>query len=152
MSNRKVIVFKLRGQEYGLNIDKIRSIERLQQVTELPMSEAYMKGIINLRGQVIPVISLNEKFFQENDEVDEDTRMIIVPMDEGTEVGIIVDQATDVLDVDENQFQPNDSMQHAINKDFIDGVANINNRMLVLLNIEKVLSQKQEVPQYSVEA
>lgn len=152
MSNRKVIVFKLRGQEYGLNIDKIRSIERLQQVTELPMSEAYMKGIINLRGQVIPVISLNEKFFQENDEVDEDTRMIIVPMDEGPEVGIIVDQATDVLDVDENQFQPNDSMQHAINKDFIDGVANINNRMLVLLNIEKVLSQKQEVPQYSVEA
>ncbi|MCF6138711.1 chemotaxis protein CheW [Pseudalkalibacillus berkeleyi] len=139
MSKKKVIVFNIGTQEYCLDIEKVTSIERMQSVTELPLSEAYMKGVINLRGNVIPIISLKEKFFQVVDETDSETRIIIVPLDDGTEVGVIVDQATDVLDVDIDQIQPYDGRINSIQKEFIEGVVNLDERILVLLDIEKVL-------------
>lgn len=140
MSKKKVIVFNIGTQEYCLDIEKVTSIERMQSVTELPLSEAYMKGVIHLRGNIIPIISLKQKFFQVEDETDSETRIIIVPLDDGTEVGVIVDQATDVMDVDIDQIQPYEGMVQSIQKEFIEGVVNLDERMLVLLDIEKVLT------------
>ena len=96
--NRKVIVFQLNEEEYAVSVTQVGSIERIQPITRVPQTADFVKGVINLRGVVTPVIDLRVRFDMEQKEFDELSRIIIVHMDD-MEVGLIVDAANDVIDI-----------------------------------------------------
>ncbi|MGV2786897.1 chemotaxis protein CheW, partial [Clostridium perfringens] len=94
----KVIVFRLGEEEYGIEVDKVQTIERMMPITRVPKTYAFVKGVINLRGVVIPVINLRGRFGLDEVEATDQTRVIIVAVND-MQVGFIVDSASDVIDL-----------------------------------------------------
>ncbi|SET41100.1 purine-binding chemotaxis protein CheW [Salinibacillus kushneri] len=140
--DEKVIVFQLKNEEYGVPVDVVGSIERMMQVTRVPGTPKFVKGVMNLRGVVTPIIDLRERFEIEPAEYDDRTRIIIVSMDDKV-VGMIVDSANDVIDVSSEAIEPPPEVIGSVDVDYIRGVANLESRLLILLNIEKVLSREE---------
>jgi purine-binding chemotaxis protein CheW len=134
----KAIVFQLKDEEYAIPVQQVRSIEKVQHITRVPRTPKFVKGVINLRGVVTPIIDLRERFGIESLPFNEQTRIIIVALGE-MEVGLIVDAANDVLDIPTNSIEPPPEVIEAIEVDYINGVAKIGKRLLILLNLEKVL-------------
>ncbi|MDQ0159072.1 chemotaxis protein CheW [Alkalibacillus salilacus] len=135
----KVIVFKLKDEEYGIPIEHVGSIERIFNITRVPRAPKFVKGVMNLRGVITPIIDLRERFGLETLEQTESTRIIIIHVDDKS-IGVIVDAANDVVDVPQEKVEPSPEVVGAVNADYIRGVAKIDHRLLILLNLEKVLS------------
>lgn len=140
--SRKVIVFQLKDEEYAVSVDQVGSIERLQSITRVPQTADFVKGVINLRGVVTPIIDLRVRFGIDETEYSDSTRIIIVYLDD-LEVGLIVDVANDVIDIPESSIEPPPEVVGAVNVDYIAGVAKLENRLLILLDLQKVLSQEE---------
>jgi len=141
-ADRKVIVFQLRDEEYAVSVDQVGGIERLLPITRVPQTAPFVKGVINLRGVVTPVIDLRLRFDIEETEHTESTRIIIVYLDD-IEVGLIVDVANDVIDIPEDQIEPAPEVVGTIDVDYISGVAKVDKRLLILLDLQKVLTHKE---------
>ncbi|MCD1257798.1 chemotaxis protein CheW [Paenibacillus athensensis] len=143
---KKVIVFALGTEEYGVEVEKVRTIERMQPLTRVPKAADFIKGVINLRGVVIPIIDLRARFGLSQAEYTDATRMIIVSQGE-YEVGLIVDSANDVIDLDTDNIDNPPEIVGGIKAKYLDGIARIgDDRLLVLLNLEQVL-EKHEIQQ-----
>mgnify|MGYP001462558823 CR=1 FL=1 len=136
---KKVIVFKLKDEEYALSIEQVSSIERYQTITRVPQTAPFVKGVINLRGVVTPIIDLRARFGIEEIEPTEQSRIVIVYFDD-MEVGLIVDVANDVIDIPEDIVEEPPEVVGAVNVDYIEGVAKMGDRLLILLNLQKVLT------------
>ena len=134
----KYLTFKLAGEEYGVEILKVREIIGLMGITSVPRMPAYMKGVINLRGKVIPVIDLRLKFGLCEIEHTEETCIIVV--DVGKEVGIIVDTVSEVLDVARSAVEPAPAMGGDVDTSFILGMGKVEDAVKILLDIDKVLT------------
>lgn len=135
----KVIVFQLNDQQYGVGIQQVRSIEKLQNITKIPNTSDFIKGVINLRGEVIAIIDLRERLNITQTEITDHTRILIVSID-GVQIGLIVDSATDVLDIDPTVIDPSPEIVGEIDVTFVQGVAKLENRLLILLDLARVLS------------
>ncbi|KAA9006412.1 chemotaxis protein CheW [Paenibacillus spiritus] len=147
----KVIVFKLGTEEYGIEVDKVQTIERMMPITRVPKTYAFIKGVINLRGVVIPVIDLRGRFGLPEGEYTEQTRVIIVAVDE-MEVGFIVDSANDVIDLNRNAIDTPPEVVGGIKAKYLDGVAKIGeDRLLIMLNLSEVLNKSEIVQLESLE-
>jgi purine-binding chemotaxis protein CheW len=139
----KVIVFTLAQEEYGIEVDKVRTIERLVPITRVPKTPAFVKGVINLRGIVIPVIDLRGRFGLPETDLTDNSRIIIVAAND-LEVGFIVDSANDVMDVMSDTIENPPEVLGGIKAKYISGVAKIgDNRLLILLNLVEVLSRNE---------
>jgi purine-binding chemotaxis protein CheW len=138
----KVIVFQLKDKEYAIPVQQVRSIEKVHHITRVPRTPDFVKGVINLRGVVTPIIDLRKRFGLEEAALSENTRVIIVTLDE-IEVGFIVDAANDVVDIPTEAIEPAPEVVDAVQVDYINGVAKIGKRLLILLNLEKVLSNRE---------
>ena len=136
----KVIAFQLGDNEYALPIHQVQSIERLMPITRVPKTVPFIKGVINLRGVVTPIIDLRTRFGLPEKEFDDGTRIIVATLNE-TEVGLIVDGANDVLDISEEIIEPQPEMVGEIEADYITGVAKLEKRLLILLSLEKILEK-----------
>ncbi|MBE3570340.1 MAG: chemotaxis protein CheW [Bacillales bacterium] len=136
----KVIAFQLGDNEYALPIHQVRSIERLMPITRVPKTVPFIKGVINLRGVVTPIIDLRTRFGLPEKEFDDGTRIIVATLNE-MEVGFIVDGANDVLDISEDFIEPQPEMVGEIEAEYITGVAKWENRLLILLSLEKILEK-----------
>lgn len=134
----KYLTFKLADEEYGVEILKVREINGLLGITAVPQMPGYMKGVINLRGTVIPVIDLRLKFGLAEAEYTEQTCIIVV--DVGQEIGIIVDTVSEVLDVPAADIEPPPTMGAAVDTSFILGMGKVGDAVKILLDVEKVLS------------
>ncbi|MCP3739115.1 chemotaxis protein CheW [Rossellomorea sp. BNER] len=134
----KVIVFQLLDKEYAIPVSQVHSIEKIQQITRVPRVERYVKGVINLRGVVTPIIDLRSRFDLLPQEQTDNTRVIIVNI-EGMEVGLVVDSANDVLDIPLEIIEPQPEVVGGIEAEYISGVAKIEKRLLILLHLDKVL-------------
>ncbi|OCT13795.1 chemotaxis protein CheW [Paenibacillus pectinilyticus] len=140
---KKVIVFALGSEEYGVEVEKVRTIERMQPMTRVPKAPEFIKGVINLRGVVIPIIDLRARFALEEVASTDATRIIIVSAAE-FEVGLIVDSANDVIDVDTDNINTPPEVVGGIKAKYLDGIARVGeNRLLVLLNLEQVLNRSE---------
>lgn len=129
----QVIVFKIDNEEYGANILKVTTIERVLPVARVPRTPNFIKGVINLRGEIIPVLSLRERLgFSEIDETDE-TRVIIVKTGEIV-AGFIVDAVSEVIQLDSANIEKNSN----VSSDYISGLAKDGSRIITLLNLEKL--------------
>lgn len=138
----KVIVFELRDEEYGVPVQQVGSIERMQHITRVPRTASFVKGVINLRGVVTPIIDLRKRFGIEESEYNESTRIIIVYIGD-LEVGLIVDAANDVIDINQDAIEPPPEVIGTLEVEYIRGVAKLDKRLLILLNLQKVLSQEE---------
>jgi purine-binding chemotaxis protein CheW len=139
----KVIVFALGTEEYGVEVEKVRTIERMQPITRVPKTLSFIKGVINLRGIVVPIIDLRERFGMPLKEYSENTRIIIVAAND-LEVGLIVDSANDVIDVDSDDINAPPEVVGGIRAKYLRGVARVSDeRLLVLLSLSEVLSKSE---------
>lgn len=137
----KVIVFALADEQYGIEVDKVRTIERMMPITRVPKTPAFIKGVINLRGVVIPVIDLRGRFGLPETETTDASRIIIVSAND-LEVGFIVDAANDVIDIDSDSIDSPPEVVGGIKAKYLRGVAKLDdNRLLIMLNLSEVLNK-----------
>lgn len=141
-NNLKVIVFQLEDEEYGVPVEQVQSIEKVIHITRVPGTAKYVKGVINLRGVVTPIIDLRTRFGLEELPYSDSTRVIIVTL-ETMDVGLIVDAANDVIDLASESVEPAPAVVGTVEADYVNGVAKIGKRLLILLKLEKVLSVKE---------
>lgn len=139
---KQFVVFKLGDEEYGVNIHQVKTIERLMEITRVPKAPDFVEGVINLRGEVVPVIDLRKRFGLSERTNTDNTRIIIVSIEDIT-VGMVVDSATEVLQISEDSIDPAPSIIGSIDSDYIDGVGKIDDRLLILLNLKKVLKSEE---------
>jgi purine-binding chemotaxis protein CheW len=135
----KVIVFQIKDKEYAIPVDRVSGIEKLLHITRVPKMVSFIKGVINLRGVITPIIDLRTRFGFEEVEYNDSTRIIIVVM-KGMEVGLIVDSANDVLDIPVASIEPQPEVVGHVAAEYISGVAKIDKRLLILVHLEKALS------------
>lgn len=141
----KVIVFDLGHEQYGVEVDKVKTIERMMPLTRVPKTPDFVKGVINLRGVVVPVIDLRGRFGLPETEYTKDTRIIIVNA-ENVEVGLIVDSASDVVDVDSDSIVDPPEVVGGVKAKYLRGVAKMeDDRLLVMLNLSEVLNKSEIV-------
>lgn len=148
--DNKVIVFQLEDEEYAIPVDSVGSIERVLPITRVPRTAPYVKGVINLRGVVTPVIDLKQKLKNKPTTFDDETRIIIVNVKEVT-VGLIVDSANDVIDIKRDKVEPSPETIGKEVKEFIEGVVKMDNRLFILLDLEKVLFEEEREEVHAME-
>jgi purine-binding chemotaxis protein CheW len=141
-NEQKVIVFLLRDEEYAVPVHEVKSIERMQHITRIPRTSPFVKGVINLRGVVTPIIDLRTRFDLEESEYSDTTRIIIVSTG-SIEVGLIVDAANDVIDLEADDVEPPPEVVGGVDAEYIQGVAKLDKRLLILLNLTKVLNPEE---------
>ena len=142
----KYMTFKLADEEYGLEILKVREIIGLMEITRVPRTERFIRGVINLRGKVIPVVDLRLKFGMEKTENTDQTVIIVVQYsvrDTDFTMGILVDEVLEVLSIDADQIEPPPSFGSAIDTAFILGIGKAEKRVIFLLDIGKVLTTEE---------
>lgn len=142
----KYLTFELGREVYGLEILKVQEIIGMMNVTSVPRTPKFVRGVINLRGKVIPVIDLRLKFAMEVREDTERTCIIVVQVDRDDEVvtmGIIVDEVSEVLDVESSQLEPPPSFGEAVDTDYILAMGKIGEKVVMLLDVDKVLSSNE---------
>ena len=135
----KYLTFYLAGEEYGLEILKVREINGVMDITDVPGTPAFVKGVINLRGKVIPVLDLRAKFGMATAEQTEETCIIVVDVDT-VEMGIIVDKVSEVLNIVAEDIEDAPSFGVNVNTDFILGMGKSEGSVRILLDIDKVLT------------
>jgi len=140
----KYMTFKLADEAYGLEILTVREIIGLMDITRVPRAEDFIRGVINLRGKVIPVLDLRLKFGMPRTEPTDQTVIIVVQCslgDRSYTMGILVDQVLEVLSIEGSQIEPPPSFGGAVDAEFITGVGKTENRVIFLIDIGKVLSE-----------
>ena len=138
----KYLTFALSNEEYGLEILKVREIIGYMQITAVPQTPAHVKGVINLRGQVIPVVDLRLKFGMNAAEVTEETCIIVVEItqdDRKFQTGIVVDRVKEVLDIEGESIEDAPQFGANVDTNFILGMGKVNGAVKILLDIDKVL-------------
>lgn len=135
---QQYVIFKLEGESYGIPIEYVKTIEKMTEMTRVPNAPDYLEGVINLRGEVVPIINMRKRFdLSELDEA-EDTRTIILELEE-ISVGMIVDSSSEVLSIDNSAIDQTISLDAAVQDEHIRGIGKIDERMIILLNLYKVL-------------
>ncbi len=140
---QQLVVFDLAGESYGINIAAVESIIKMQAITQLPQTRQYIKGVTNLRGAVLPVIDLRLRFGLEPQEVSRQTRIIIVTMD-AIKVGVVVDGVSEVLRVPDESIEGLPPMVSTVNSAFLKGIVRLENRLIILLELGKVLDFEEQ--------
>ena len=135
----KYLTFILNNEEYGLEILKVREIIGVMDITPVPQTPPFIKGIINLRGKVIPVVDLRLKFVMPEIEYTKETCIIVVDISNRL-MGIIVDTVSEVLDIAAKDIEPTPSLGSDIKTDFILGMGKIKGKVKILLDIDRVLT------------
>lgn len=149
ITDKKVIVFRLKNEEYAISVEQVGGIEKLESITRVPQTAPFVRGVINLRGVVTPIIDLRVRFGIEETDHTDSTRIIIVFYN-GIEVGLIVDAANDVIDIPHDMIEPTPEVIGAVHVDYINGIAKLDKRLLILLDLEKVLATNDKIEFASV--
>jgi purine-binding chemotaxis protein CheW len=140
----KFLTFFLAGEEYGLEILKVQEIIGMMSITAVPRTPSFIRGVINLRGKVIPIVDLRLKFGMEAAAQTEETCIIVVRA-QGIEMGLVVDKVSEVSDIATDDIDDVPSFGADVNTDYLLGIAKADSRVKLLLDIDKVLSTQEVV-------
>ncbi len=135
----QLVSFNIGDEEFGVDILKVQEINRMLNVTRVPNAPDYVEGVINLRGKVIPVVDLRKRFGLPPKERDKNTRIIVIELN-GKTVGFVVDSVREVLRIPKSVTEPPPALATNINAEYITAVGKLDDRLLTLLDMEKVLS------------
>ncbi len=139
------IVIKIGDEQYGIDIKYIENIVRMQKITRVPKVQTYFKGVINLRGEVVPVMSLRLKMGLEADVTTNTTRIIILKLEQNAPIGVIVDEVKEVVTLDETNTDrvAYDAKDDSVN--YINGIGKCNGGLISLLDLNVVVSDRETV-------
>ncbi len=135
----QLVSFKVGEEEFGIDILKVQEINRMMEITQVPDSPPDVEGVVNLRGKVIPVIDLRKRFGLQPKEQTNHTRIIVVELSNKT-VGFIVDEVNEVLRIPSSVTEPPPSLAVGNSANYIIGIGKLDNRLLTLLDLDKVIS------------
>ncbi|HVN48486.1 MAG TPA: chemotaxis protein CheW [Bacteroidota bacterium] len=136
----QLVSFKIGDEEFGVDILKVQEINRMIEVTHVPNAPEYVEGVVNLRGKIIPVVDLRKRLGMASKEKDKNTRIIIVELS-GKTVGFVVDAVREVLRIPKSVTEPPPSLTSGVmNTEYITAVGKLDDRLLTLLDLEKVLN------------
>ncbi|WP_412766293.1 chemotaxis protein CheW [Sutcliffiella cohnii] len=136
----KLIAFELNNEQYVIPVNQVKSIEKVLPITRVPNALPYVKGVVNLRGVITPIIDFRTRFNIEEKEYTNTTRILITIFDD-IEVGFIVDAANDVIDILEENIEHPSSVVGSVDLEYIKGVINFNNSLYVYLDLEQILKK-----------
>jgi purine-binding chemotaxis protein CheW len=139
----QLVTFNLGSEEYAVDILKVQEINRMKEITRVPNAPDYVEGVINLRGKVIPVVNLRKKFFLPDRESDTQSRIMIMDIQVIT-MGLIVDAVSEVLRVPAEIVEPAPPMASSIGTEFIRGIAKLEDRLIILLDMDRLLGKPEE--------
>ena len=145
-SPQQYLTFSLGGEVFALGILNVKEIIEFGNITEIPMMPAFIRGVINLRGSVVPVIDLSARFGGKTTEVSRRTCIVIVELGEGEErqdLGVIVDAVNEVLEIPRSEIEPPPTFGAKIRADFIQGMGKVDGRFVIILNVDRVLSPQE---------
>lgn len=143
---KSYLTFKLGDELFAANVGKVLEILEIPRITKVPRSPAYMRGVINLRGSVLPVIDARSKFGLPEAEDTIDSCIIVLDIemeDHHITIGTVVDAVQEVMDIDDKQIQPAPSIGSRYKSEFIDGMVKINEQFIMMLNLDKVFSSSE---------
>lgn len=141
---RQIVVFELGREIYGIDIYKVCEIITLQKITKIPRTPSFVEGVINLRGKIIPVIDLRKRLNLFCKDFDEETRIIIVEVARNI-AGMVVDGVSEVLSVSQDEIKlPSPLVVSSVETEYLEGVINLEEQLIIMLNIEKVLTEKEK--------
>lgn len=138
-------MFDLARESYGVDINRVREIIRMQEVTHVPDAPAFVEGVMNLRGCVIPVVDLRRRFGLTMSDKTDDSRVVVIDI-AGDGIGVIVDAVTEVLRIPESSVAPTSSVITTEDSFYIEGIAKLEERLLILLDVERALSEQVDDP------
>jgi purine-binding chemotaxis protein CheW len=149
----QVVSFKLGSEEYGVDIAQVQEINRMVAVTHVPRAPQFMEGVINLRGQLIPIIDLRTRFGMPRAEHTKSTRIVVTEIG-AKRVGMVVDSVSEVLRLPTDQIEDAPEMITGVDTEYIRGVGKIEDRLIILLDLAKIISgaEKRELDATEVEA
>ena len=139
----QVVAFKLRKEEYGFNILNVQEIKGLTDITRVPFASDFIKGVINLRGSVLPVIDLKKRLGLQETEYTENTRIVIVKVDE-VSVGMIVDAVTEVITLDGAHVDTSKAVDNESSR-FITGSGKLDDRLIIMLDLGAIVGLQDDV-------
>ncbi len=139
----QLVSFMIGSEEFGIDILYVQEINRMLQITKVPNAPYFVDGVVNLRGRVIPVIDLRTKLGIERKEHDKNTRIVVVEVD-GKTAGFIVDAVKEVLRIPAGITEPPPEIVTGMNSEFIMAVAKLEDRLITLIDLEKVLSNSEK--------
>ncbi|MGL5387474.1 MULTISPECIES: chemotaxis protein CheW [unclassified Serratia (in: enterobacteria)] len=139
---QEFLIFTLGNEEYGIDILKVQEIRGYDQVTRIANTPAFIKGVTNLRGVIVPIIDLRVKFAQQDVSYDENTVVIVLNFGQRV-VGIVVDGVSDVLSLTTDQIRPAPEFAVTLATEYLTGLGSLGERMLILVDIEKLLSSEE---------
>ena len=145
MAEQQLVVFGLGKEEFGIDISRVREIVRLQNITAIPQSMDFVEGIVNLRGQIVPIVDLCKRFrVGDSSSVEEAARRIIVVNMAEQNIGVLVDGVSEILRIPDESIEPTPPIVAGGIADFIRGVAKVDNRLIIVLDIDKVFSVEEK--------
>jgi len=141
-STKQYVVFQLKDEAYGIDIQSVQGIEKMKKFARVPKAQECIKGVMNLRGEIIPVMSLRTRFEIEDKKYDDNTRIIIIRLDDSL-IGLIVDEVKEVLELHANEIENVQSIDRKINLDYIAGVGKIKEgtKVITLLNLKTLIEE-----------
>lgn len=139
----QLVIFKLGREEYGVSILQVQEIKRITEITRVPHTPDYIKGVINLRGSVLPVIDLKNRLNLPQQASTEDTRIIIVKVEE-LSIGMVVDAVSEVLTISQQNVDSPEVVAGSVAANYLSGVGKLEDRLLILLNLEAIIGVGQD--------
>lgn len=137
---RQLVCFRLESEDFGVNIESVQEINRMVAITKIPQAPVFVEGVINLRGQIIPVIDLRTRFgFSRIEEKSKENRIVVVETQSVT-VGLVVDAVTEVLRLSNDKIEETPDITSNVEAQYIEGVAMLDERLLILLDTDKIFS------------
>ncbi|MBI9047992.1 MAG: chemotaxis protein CheW [Anaerolineaceae bacterium] len=141
---RQLVVFELGTEYFGVGIDAVESIVKMQEITRMPQAPEFVEGVTNLRGTVLPVIDLRKRLTIKITEETKETRIVVINLNE-MKVGMIVDGVSEVLTVSDDIIEPPPSMFSTVDTQYITGIARLDERLIILLDLGEVLSVREKM-------
>ncbi len=140
---RQLVIFDLAAESYGVDINAVQGIIRMQTITRVPRTPEFVEGVINLRGEVIPVVDLRKRFGLTATEETKDSRIVVVYIG-GQQVGMVVDAVTEVLRIAADSIEPPSSVITSADSAYLMGIAKLEDRLITLLDLEQALSEAEK--------
>ena len=138
----QLVSFNIGSEEFGVDILKVQEINRMVDITHVPQAPHFVEGVINLRGKVIPIVDLRKRFNLEMKDYDKNTRIVVVDIN-GNIMGMIVDAVSEVLRLQASTIEPPPDIVTGVNSEYIKGVAKLENRLLIFLDLSKVIDMQE---------
>ena len=138
----QLVSFNIGSEKFGVDILKVQEINRMVEITKVPQAPHYVEGVINLRGKVIPIVDLRKRFNLELKEYDKNTRIVVVDIG-GNIMGLVVDSVSEVLRLPSDTIEPAPEIVTGVNSEYIKGVAKLENRLLIFLDLSKVIDMNE---------